>query len=163
MKERKLRFNFIDVIIILLIAAIVFALLYIFVFSEKKDVVEDTKETTITYVIQGTKIDERFDGIVKAGDYVENSVNHKALGTVVGVQSEPYQVISFNSEEDKEVVAQVEGKISVNLTIESKAEESDKAFSIDGCDIRVGQKYSLALPGMNLSGYCIAISSESDN
>lgn len=162
MKERKLRFNFIDVIIILLIAAVIFVLAYVFVLSDRKnDVTVDTQYTTIRYVVQITNVDEKFDGLVKVGDNVEEAIARKNIGKVVGVQSEPYQKVTFDYENGRETVATVDGFLTVNITIEATATESDSAFSVGGCDIRVGQLYSLAMPDLYCGGYCIELTADS--
>lgn len=163
MKERKIRFNFIDVVILLLIAAVVFAVLYVFVFSARNDSpAAQTQYTKIRYVIQAVGIDEKYDGLVKAGDSVEEAISRKAVGSVVGVQSEPYQKVTFDYENGKETVALVEGKITMNITIEATATESDSAFTAGGCEIRVGQQYSIAMPDLYCSGYCIELTADSD-
>lgn len=164
MKEKKIRFNFIDVLLILVIAAVVFALLYIFVLSENKnEVVASTEQTTIRYVIQATGVDEQFDGLAKVGDPAEESVVRKNIGTVIGVQSEPNKKVTFDYENGRETVSEVDGRVTVNLTIEATATESDTAFSVNGCDIRVGQQYSVALPDVFLSGYCIELTADTQN
>ena len=164
MKERKLRFNFIDVLIILLIAAAVFALLYIFVLSDRSnEITTETQYTKIRYVIQAFEVDERFEGLVKPGDTVEEAVVRKNIGQVVGVQTEPYQKVTFDYEEGKETVADVEGQILVNVTIEADAAETDSAFSVNGCEIRVGQSYSISMPDVFLFGNCVEITAENDN
>ena len=164
MKERKIRFNFIDVLIILLIAVIIFALLYIFVLGDKKiEVNNETQYTTIRYVVQVTSVDERFDGMISVGDLVQESVSRKQIGKVVGVQSQPYQKVTFDYENGKETSSTVEGMISLNITVEAEAVETDPAFSVNGCDIRVGQQYSLALPEMYVSGFCIELNDGKQN
>ena len=50
MKKNKIRFNLIDLLIILVIAAAVFLLLYVFVFSGNKNQVEEVNYTNIRYV-----------------------------------------------------------------------------------------------------------------
>lgn len=162
MKERKIRFNLIDALIILVIAAVVFAVLYIFVLSDKKtDVSVAAETTTIQYVVQAVGVDERFDGLAKVGDPVQDAIERKNIGTVVGVQSEPYKKITFDYDNQRETVAEVEKKVTINVTIEATATETDTAFTVNGCEIRVGGKYSLSMPDVFLSGYCIDMSADS--
>ena len=161
MKERKIRFNFVDVLILLLIAAVIFAVLYIFVLSkDKTDVTIQSETATIRYVVQAVSVDDRFDGMAKVGDPVEEAVIRRNIGTVVGVQSEPFEKVTFDYENSRETVAQVDGRITMNITVEATATVSDTAFVVNGCEIRVGQQYSLAMPDLYVAGYCIEMTAD---
>lgn len=158
MSKRKLRFNAIDALIVLVIAVAVFVLLYVFVFSGRgTQNTAETNYTTIRYVVEFQNIDERLEESVKKGQSVEDAVERKNLGTVSGVQALPYEKVTFDYENGRETVASVEGKITLKITIEAQAVESDRAFTVDGCEIRVGQSYSLILPDMYGYGYCTEI------
>ena len=163
MKERKLRINFIDVLILLVIAAVIFALLYVFVLSgNKNETTIDNHYATLRFVVQAVGVDEDFADNVQIGDKVEEAVARKQLGKVVGVQAEPFQKITFDYGTETETVSVAEGKVTMNVTIEVTAIETDSEFSVDGASIRVGQLYSLALPNIYLSGYCIELSKIED-
>ena len=161
MKERKIRFNFIDVLIILLVAAVAFALVYIFVLSDKKaDVSADGASASVRYVIQATDVEDRFDNLVSVGDEVFDAVTRKSIGTVVGVQTTPTQKIAFNYDEEKEIVVEVPDRITYAITIETDADESDRGFSVNGIVLKVGHKYTISLPDFYCSGYCIQLSTD---
>ena len=155
MNNRKLRFNAIDVIILLLIIAVVYVILNIFVFSDSKNDTSAVNYKTIQYVVEINNIDERFADSVKSGQTVQDAIEKKNIGTVVGVQSTQYKKNSFNYEELREVVSNVENKISMKITIEAEAVDTEYAYTVNGCEIRVGQQYSLILPDMYGVGYCI--------
>lgn len=155
MNNRKLRFNAIDVIIILLLAAVVYVILNIFVFSDNKNDSSAVNYKTIQYVVEVNNIDERFGSIVEFGQAVQDAVEKKNIGTVVGVQTSPYKKSNFNYEEQREVVSTVENRISMKITIEAEAVDTEYAYTVNGCAIRVGQQYSLILPDMYAVGYCI--------
>lgn len=157
MKKNKIRFNLIDLLIILVIAAAVFLLLYVFVLSGNKNQVEEVNYTNIRYVFEIQKVDSRFEDLVEVGQPVQDAVERRSIGTVVGVQAVPYQKLVFDSSTGTEAVADVENMITLKITVEATAVETDRAFSVDGCIIKVGQQYSLALPGMYCVGYCTHI------
>ncbi len=158
MSKRKLRFNAIDALIILVIAAAVFVLLYVFVFSGRgTQTSAEVNYTTIQYVVELQEIDEHLEDAVKKGQMVEDAVERKKIGTVSGVQAIPYEKVTFDYENGWETVASVEGKLTLKITIEAQAVESDRAFTVDGCEIRVGQQYSLILPDLYGFGYCTEI------
>ncbi len=155
MTKRKLKFNAIDALIILLIAAVVFVLLYIFVLSENKDDSTAVNYKTIQYVVEVSNIEERFAESVKEGQAVQDAVKRKNIGTVVGVQPAEYRKSGFDYENNVQTTSLVENKISVKITIEAQAVDTERAFTVDGCEIRVGERYSLILPDMYAVGYCI--------
>ncbi len=155
MSKRKLRFNAIDALIILVIAAAVFVLLYVFVFSGRgTQAAAEVTTTTIHYVVELQNMDEHLQDAVKKGQLVEDAVERKKIGTVSGVQAVPFEKITFDYVNGRETTSSVDGKVTLKITIEAQAVETDRAFTVDGCEIRVGQQYSLILPDLYGYGYC---------
>lgn len=154
MNKRKLRFNFIDAVIILVVAAVIFAVLYVFVFSGREASSSQVNSKTIRYVIEVNDIDEYLEDIVKKGQPVEDAIKRKKIGTVAGVQAVPFEILNFDYENKREVTSTVEGRIVLKITVEAQAVETDSAFIVDGCEIRVGQQYSLIMPDFYGIGYC---------
>ncbi|MBE6616353.1 MAG: DUF4330 family protein [Ruminococcaceae bacterium] len=157
MNNKKFKFNFVDVIIILIIIAAAVILAGVFIGRDATTAQPQTTVSKIQYVIELQDVDDRFDGMIDNGQAVQDAIERKNLGNVVGVQSVPYEVITFDYTEGKEKVAVVDGKVTIYVTIEADAVESDRAFTIDGCEMRVGQKYSVVFPEMYGIGYCIKI------
>ena len=156
MSKRKIRFNIIDLIIILIIVAAAFVLAKVFV-GGGKDIAAETNTKKIQYVIEIQEVEDRFDGSVKKGDAVQDAIERKNIGTVVGVQSSDFQKITFDYDTGMETVSYVEGRIVLDITIEATAIVTDKAYTVDGCEIRVGEQYSIMLPEFYGVGYCIKI------
>jgi len=155
MSKRKLRFNAIDALIILVIAAAVFVLLYVFVFSGRgTQTAAEVTTITIRYVVELQNMDEHLQDAVKKGQLVEDAVERKKIGTVSGIQAVPFEKITFDYVNGRETTSSVEGKVTLKITIEAQAVETDRAFTVDGCEIRVGQQYSLILPDLYGYGYC---------
>ena len=156
MSKRKIRFNIIDIIIILIIVAAAFVLAKVFV-GGGNDIAAETNTRKIQYVIEIQEVEDRFDGSVKKGDAVQDAIERKNIGTVVGVQSSDFQKITFDYDTGVETVSYVDGRIVLDITIEATAVVTDKAFTVDGCEIRVGEQYSIMLPEFYGIGYCIKI------
>ena len=127
-KNRKLRFNAIDVLILLLIAAVIYVVLNVFVLNSDGSQNSSVNYKTIQYVVEVGNLDERFAQSVKAGQSVQDAIEKKVIGTVVGVQSEPYKKNNFSYDENKEVVSDVEGKITMKITIEAEAVDTESAY-----------------------------------
>ncbi len=157
MTGRKVRFNAIDAVILLILAAAAGILLYILVFS--KDTAQTTEGTTrtIQYVVEVANIDDHYADAAKAGQPVQDAVKRKQIGKVVGVQTYPYEKNTFSYDTGKTTVSGADGMITMKITIEADVTETDRAFTVDGCEIRVGEQYSLMLPGMYGVGFCTDI------
>lgn len=155
MNKRKLRFNAVDAILLLLIAVVIFAVLYIFVFSESSNQTTQNNYKTIRYTVYVQNLDERFENMIKTGQQVTDGVEKKSIGTIVGVQSAPTVVTTFDYISEKQVEETLDGKINVKITIEAQALDTETAYTVDGCVIRVGEQYSIMLPDFYCSGYCI--------
>ena len=161
MNKRKLRFNGVDVLLILMIAAAAFVLLYVFVFSDRGSDVQSGSDTVkIQYVVQLQNLDARFSESVRRGQAVEDAITRKSVGTVVGVETQDFEKVVFDYDTGREVVSRAEDRITLLVTIEADAVETDQAFLVDGCDIRVGKQFSLILPELYGVGYCIRLDKE---
>lgn len=163
MNKKKIRFNLIDAILLLLVAAVAFVVLYVFVFSAKDTSTSQTIYRNIKYVVEVQNVDEECEDLVKAGQSVQDAIERKNLGKVSGVQAVPFRKVTFNYNTGKETVAEVDGKITLKITISVQAAETERAFTSDGAVIRIGEKYSLVLPDMYCVGYCTAIIDDSNN
>jgi len=157
MNKKKFRFNAIDVLILLIITAVVFVLLYVFVFTDDSTEQPDVVYQNIQYVVEVNNLDEQYEEMITKGQSVQDAVERRSIGVVSGVQTVPYEKITFDKNNGEEKVSSVEGKISMKITIDAQAVETDRDFSVDGCVIKVGKQYSLMLPEMYAVGYCIEI------
>ena len=157
MKNRKLRFNAVDVLLILMIAAAAVVLLYVFVWSDRGSDNTDLQYTDIQYVVEVQNVESRFADSVKRGQSVEDAIARKSIGTVAGVEVVDFEKITFDYDNIREKVAGAADRITIRITVEAQAVETDRAFTVDGCEIRVGEQYSLMLPDFYAVGYCIEL------
>ena len=163
MTKRRIRFNFIDLLLLLLAAAVVFVLLYVFVLSDRTAPQEGEKaKTPIQYVVEIQNVDERFAESIKKGQPVQDAIKRKSVGTVDGAEAVPFEKIVFDYDNGEEVLAAAEGRITLVVTINVDADETDSAFSADGIEIRVGEQYSLMFPDLYGVGYCTALKINED-
>jgi len=155
--ERKLRFNFIDLLLLIVILLAAGILMYVFVWSGRSSKTADVQYSEIEYVIEIQKIDDEFAGSIKAGQTVEDAVERKQIGTVKWVEAKPSQEINFNYTTGKEEYSEVEGKINLYVTITASAAETDMKFTVNNYDIQVGKMISVLLPDFQGYGYCIEL------
>ncbi|MBQ3707446.1 MAG: DUF4330 family protein [Clostridia bacterium] len=161
MNKRKLRFNGVDVLLILLALAAAFVLFKVFILNDRGgDIQAGTDTVKIQYVVQLQNLDARYQESVRRGQAVEDAITRKPIGTVVGVEVHDYEKVVFDYDTGREVVSRTEGKITMLVTIEADVVETDRAFLANGCDIRVGKQFSLMLPEIYGVGFCIRLDKE---
>ena len=159
MEKRRIRFNFIDLLILLVGAAAIFVLLYVFVLSGRKaPVVSGEAETVrLEYVVEIQNVDEKFAEIVKKQQSVQDAIKRKPIGTVTGVEHNTFQKITFDYEKGEEVLSDVEGRVTLVVTIQADVTENKDSYTANGIVIRVGEQYSLIFPGMYGVGFCTSL------
>jgi len=154
MNKRRIRFNFIDLLLLLAIGAALFLLLYVFVLSGRHKASDAENTVPIEYVVEIQNIDPRFAEAVKRDQPVQDAIRRRTIGTVVGAEAKPYEKVVFDYESGEEVMAVTDGRITLAVTIKADVVETDSAFSADTVEIRVGEQYSLIFPEMYGVGFC---------
>lgn len=157
MTKRKIRFNFVDLLILLIIGAAVALLALVFVGGFGKSSASETQTATIEYVVEIKNLDSSLQDTLAVGQLVEDAVERKQLGELKAISKSDAMQINYNYTTGEEEYSVVEGKINLTLTIRAQAEESDISFSVDGYEIRVGTHISMTLPGFQCNGYCIGV------
>ena len=157
MNKRKLRFNALDALLILILAAVIGVVLYVFVLNKDDGQSAQSNSKPIEYTIYVKELEEYCSDLVKAGQPVTDAIRKQSIGTVVGVEESPMMETTFNYEDGVEVDARVEGMICLKITVAANATDTGRAFIVDGCTIRVGEQYSIMLPELYCTGYCIDI------
>ncbi len=164
MNERKVRFNFVDVLILLLLglaAALVLLVIIPKLTGNKED---SEKRTVIHYTVEIQNIDSEIaDTIKNSLEQTEDAVvmdgidQQSFLGTVESVEEAAYEKIVFDYENDLERRSVVPDKSCLRVTITAEAVETANSFVVNGHVIRVGEQYSLILPNFYGYGYCISL------
>jgi len=157
MTKRRFRFNFVDFLILLILAAGCVLVASVFVGGFGKDSAGETGIATIEYVVEIKDLDSSLQDTLAVGQPVEDAVERKYLGELKAFSKSDAQRITFNYTTGEEEYSVVEGKINLTLTIRVQVEESETSFSVDDYEIRVGKQISLFLPGFQCNGYCISV------
>jgi len=160
MGKRKIRVNGMDIVILAVLAAAVALLLYIFVWSDEGTGAAQTEYASITYVIEVKEIDERFAGMVKTGQKIEDAVKHGPLGTVSGVEVQDTLLAKYDEISGREVYHPIPGKVNMYITVTAEAAVSELGYSVGGEMVRVGKFFSLQCPELQCYGYCIKLDVE---
>ena len=163
MRKRKMKFNIMDVLILLAIAAVAAVLLYVFVFSEHSSAgaLNGAQTTKITYVIELTDVDDALSDNISVGETLIDSAKKMNIGTIVAVESQPYVYLGKNVTGGTMELTTVDNKSTVYVTVEADATLAGISYSISGYDIYVGKKVYLSLPNFTGTGYCISLKAHS--
>lgn len=163
MRKRKMKFNIMDLLILLAIAAVAAVLLYVFVLSENTpvDSLGGAQTTKITYVIEVTGVDDALSDNIAVGETLIDAAKKMNIGTIVAVESQPYVYLGKNITEGAMELTTVDGKSTIYVTVEADASLAGISYSISGYEIYVGEKVYLSLPNFTGSGYCISLKAHS--
>ena len=167
-KKKKVYFNFIDLILILLIVALIGALVYIFSpVSWIRDLMQD-HEKTIQYTVEIQNVDEAYLNLIKENDIVYNAVTKDTIGTVTAVdynnKYSEYVLVENVDSEDNDVsysgkFVEYDDKYNVIITITVTTDYNEgEGYSVNSTRIAVGEKLSLNFPDFVGTGYCIGLS-----
>lgn len=159
MRKRKMKFNIMDVLILLAVAAVAAVLLYVFVLSENTpvDSLGGAPTTKITYVVELTGIDDALSDNISVGETLIDAAKKMNIGTIVAVETQPYVYLGKNLTDGTMELTTVDNKSTVYVTVEADATLTGISYSISGYDIYVGEKVYLSLPDFTGTGYCISL------
>ena len=157
MTDRKIRFNLVDVLILLILAAAAALVAFVFMGKGGNESAATTQPATIEYVIEIKNLDSSLQDTMAVGQLVEDSVERKIIGELKAISKSDAKATYFNYTTGEEEYSVVDGKVTLTLTVRAQAAESDESFTVNGYEIRVGKQISVILPGFQGSGYCIGL------
>ena len=154
MEKKKIRFNVIDIAIVIVAILLVTA----FAYYAGGNLSSGGKVETIRYTVAVEGFTEEFVDLVKVGDNVRNIDRACEAGTVVAV-SEATPHISYNENQDEGsfVAVEVPGKYRFEVVVESPYTNTGSGYYIDQVEIRTGKKISLKTPGFAFNGVIMGI------
>jgi len=160
--NKNVRFNILDLIIIVGILFIITALV-IMALPKFSNIVESGQKVMISYTLVFEAVDENsFDKIV-IGDPLTDTKDGKALGKVSDTPKiEPYYTYVKGSSEGDIVTAEkkedYQGRSNITITVESEATYSEgKGYTVNGYRIAVGKEIGVRFPNYTNVGTCIGI------
>lgn len=153
--KRKIKVNFIDILILVVVLIALALLTYIFVLNKA----EEDKEhdlVTVKYVVEVSQVKDEFVNFIKKGAEVYNNTGKKKLGTIEACEVREATYIGKDQENGKLVLSIVEGYKNVYVTIEAQAYLDDYRYVIEGMDIYVGAYINMLMPDISCGGYCFS-------
>lgn len=156
MAQKKVRFTFIDALII--IVAIAAAAVIVFKFMPAK--MSGGEKTKAVFTVMLTGKDESFAGAIHIGDVVSISNKEKDTGVVTAVEAKQAESLEYNSNEGKYVVQKAKGKRDVYVTIEADASEDEKLIQVGTTPVKVGLEMPVRGKGYASMGFIVKADTE---
>lgn len=157
-KRKSFRFNFIDVILLLIILGAAAILVYIFKSSGSDTTgIVDSNTKEIIYIIEAREVPDVFKGNVNIGDSVVDAVGLRPIGEVVDVT---YSEAPFVYEADGSgtvMYSVYPDKLNISIKVRAIASITADSYSIGGYIMSVGTKVYFRTPNLTGESYCISI------
>lgn len=150
---KKIRFSFVDVIIIIAVLAVLAVGIKIIM----PGIFGGNSMKTVQYTVLATKVDSGKSDLIKVGDEVRISLAEEAYATVLGVTEVPCEESKYFMPKGAYMTHQIEGKSDVKILLSCEAEVTDTKISNNNVPIRVGEASVVDSKGYTFNGYIIEI------
>lgn len=151
-KERKFHFNWVDVIIILLVIAVLAAVVFL-----RNRSTGETATTPISYEVEFTRVPEAVAEILREGTAVFEATDSTLLGTVSAVRVEPHTQYWY-VDDLGEYRKMQESLFDVFVSVNADAVITDQSASVSGNPVGIGSELSMKAQGMGATGYVVGLS-----
>lgn len=156
-KKFKLKINVFDVIIILLVIVAGFVVLRLMNADGGGAVLSSGTPVTVRYTLELHNMPEGLGAMIHEGDSLSESVEKRAIGTVVGVEITPTVTTSKDSYSGDFILADVPNRETATLTVEISAYDTGTSFDASGFILRSNDTLSVTGPGYACVGLVTGI------
>lgn len=151
----KKKFNFVDVLIVLVVLAVVFAGVKVLSGKEGK---MTTAVRDVSFTVEVAKSDKSFADAIKIGDDIYDSKKGGYYGKVTGVEVKPATGIGANTAEGKYVISEFEGKYDVYITVSgTPTSVTDGNIMFASQKVKVGEEMFLKSAAYVGYGYAVDV------
>ena len=155
-KEKKIHFNFIDILIILFFVVLIggFGFYATGNWQTNTGSSKSMDNHIVRYTITAENLRPEVAGAIKTGDVVKDSAKETVKGTIAEIKSiSPFEAEIFNANEGFFVKSTHPENLSVVMTVESSYVLNGNTIMIDDMEIKVGKSIHFKTPGYAFSGY----------
>ena len=158
-KERRFRFNILDVLILVLLAGTVFLAVYAY-FPGLFSRTGKGSPAEVEYSLRLSSVPPEYESALTVGGAVSGEKGGD-LGRVISVESLPAAVYALS--EDGKSVVRTEDPNLADITVKIRVTALDDGTSLtaDGTRLAVGAEYAFTLPGFSGRGICVSIDAAS--
>ncbi len=161
--NNKTRFNFVDVLVILVILAIIGA--SVLLILNRDDLLNLGEEVPVEYVVRISKVKADYLPLIKEGETVKNSSDGKEIGTILSVKTEPSPVYGDTAISDGNngltvSLGEAEDSFDVYVTIKTDASRDQRGIlSTDGIRLLVGSTVYFKIPSFTSVSFITSVKS----
>lgn len=158
-KRKRGKFNVIDLLFLVLIAAVLFAVVFLINPFSAGIFGGTEKDVVLEYTVEIEYVEASLADNIRLGDEALSSVNKTSLGRVSAIKNDIlYSEAYYNSEADVVSMKEYPDRYNLQITITSDAIfEEGKGYTVKGNRIAVGGQYSIMFPNYLGNGYCISM------
>ncbi len=167
--KRKVRFNWVDLAILLVIALIILVTVWAFHQAGRSETAPSTEKVTIRYVVKVSELREELADSVVAGDIAYDGSGMHVMGRVTGRQTDDAtwfsqtvtrEVTGADGKTYREMVSSpIPGKVDLYVTFESEGYlGTDGRYYIDGVLVGTGVQLHLMTQHFWCEGYVVSVS-----
>ncbi len=150
-------FNWVDLLILLLIAALALMVFLSFVPDDSLSGYGG-KKVELEFVIQIDKLSNDIELNMNVNDSVTDMESKEKLGVLSeSVMVVAYQENVFNENGEAMEIVNSETHSTVYLTVKAEAVETQNGYYVNNVRVAVGKEYSLRIAGLEATGSCISI------
>ena len=135
MENRKFRFNFVDIIIVLLVVA-VFCFGYMFICKNSSTLNDAPK---VSFTVEVKKVMPEYKDNFKIGDDVMEAIKGGYLGKITAVKSTPATDLVSDQLNGEYVISNIDDREDVYVTIEGRPSSIGSEIIISGQKVRIGE------------------------
>lgn len=154
----KAKFNAMDFIIVLVIAAIVVGGTFFVVSKRGGEGAEGEKPVKVTFEIEFANKEDYLTDMPKVGDKVTVGVKEKMPATVTDVRVTPAETIAYDLNVGTAQWQEIPNKYDIYVTMEADAIDNGKQININNSPIRVGDSDAVRSKGWAGYGYVTQMS-----
>lgn len=152
--KKRGRFNYIDVLLLILIIAVVIGLAWLIISPYTEQLFATTYDIEYTIALNGVRME--FKDKVKVGDSVIETVELDGIGNVTEVVYTASKFVGTDSS-GHSVTSDYPGLYDVMITIRADAAIQSGVYSVNGYGITAGKTIPFRVPDFIGEGVCISV------
>lgn len=152
--KRKKRFNFVDVILLVVIIAIIGSVVYAYISPMTKQLFAATYKVTYTMRVPNVRLELKNN--IKVGDKIVETETLKEIGTVTNVASASSKFVGTDAS-GKTVTSPYPDMYDVTITVSANAEMPSGMYAVNSYSITAGKTIPFRVPDFTGEAVCLSI------
>lgn len=155
-KEKKIRFNIIDALIIIVLVVAVFVGIKIL---SMKPILQDTEKRVATAVVELKEVEKALIDKIQVGDKIFLTVDNVDQAVIVGkTEPAPNEVLGLDQETNTyKYTSSQNSKYTSLITIEAEVKEDDANIYAGGTSLKVGKPVFVKGKGYSSKAYIVEL------